>query len=454
MAAVLTVTGAALVVAHRRILTGNLDEALAAQAGAIAASAATGPLPATLVPGTDDDGIGQVVDAGGRVLAATPGDEGPAPIADPPAGATDRRTIDDVPGDPGVSYRVFSRRADGPGGPLVVHTAAPLDDIADSTALLARSLAVAVPAATALLAVVVWWLVGRTLRPVEAIRREVAGIGAGGAGLDRRVPVPAGDDEVARLARTMNAMLDRLEDASRRQQRFVADASHELRSPLARVRTEAGGRPRPPGSGPTRMPPPPACSPRSSPCSTWSTTCWRSPGPTPGSRPASAARSTSTTWSPARPAACGRGAGSAVDTRGVGAAQVVGDRDQLARAIGNVVDNAARHARSTVTLAVREDGGAAVVSVADDGPGIPPERRDEVFERFSRLDGARTAPTGGAGLGLAIAREIVVAHGGTIAVDPAHGPGARLVITLPLAPAPPVSPRPAEDRQPASPPTP
>src|SRR4029453_4478079 len=119
------------------------------------------------------------------------------------------------------------------------------------------SLAVAVPAATALLALVVWWLVGRTLRPGEAIRREGAGIGRrgpgrlgpggairrevagiGGRALDRRVPVPAGDDEVTRLARTMNGMLDRIEDAARRQQRVVADASHELGRPLARTRAE------------------------------------------------------------------------------------------------------------------------------------------------------------------------------------------------------------------------
>src|SRR4030095_15014753 len=104
-----------------------------------------------------------------------------------------------------------------------------LDDIRDSTTVLARSLAVAVPAATALLALVVWWLGGRPLRPVEAIRREVAGIG--GRALDRRVPVPAGDDEVARLARTMNGMLDRIEDAARRQQRFVAGGHPPLRSP-------------------------------------------------------------------------------------------------------------------------------------------------------------------------------------------------------------------------------
>jgi signal transduction histidine kinase len=315
----------------------------------------------------------------------------------------------------------------------------------------------------------VWWLVGRTLRPVEAIRREVAGIGAGGAGLDRRVPVPAGDDEVSRLARTMNGMLDRIEDAARRQQRFVADASHELRSPLARVRAEVE----------VDLAHPGGADPDATAASVLAEVvamqhlvddllalARADAGVDAGER-GPVDLDDLVDRQARRLRAAGR---VAVDSRGVSAAQVVGDRDQLARAIGNVVDNAARHARTTVTLAVREDGGTAVVSVADDGPGIPPERRDDVFERFHRLDGARTAPAGGAGLGLAIAREIVVAHGGTIVVDPAHGPGARLVITLPLAPspstaappagpsapppAPPVSPRPEADRQPASPPTP
>src|SRR5690606_33140564 len=128
--------------------------------------------------------------------------------------------------------------AGGPGADraVVVHVAAPTEDIGESTGALTRSLTVAIPAVALVLAALVWWLVGRTLRPVEAIRAEVADIG--GAELHGRVPVPGGDDEIARLARTMNGMLDRVEDAARRQQRFVADASHELRSPLTRIRSE------------------------------------------------------------------------------------------------------------------------------------------------------------------------------------------------------------------------
>jgi signal transduction histidine kinase len=120
-----------------------------------------------------------------------------------------------------------------------------------------------------------------------------------------------------------------------------------------------------------------------------------------------------------------------VDTTAVGPAQVAGNRAELTRAIGNVIDNAARHAGRVVQLAVAEQDGAALVVVTDDGPGIPEEQRERVFDRFTRLDEARTAGTGGAGLGLAIARDIVVRHGGSIEIDPAHPAGARVVITLP-----------------------
>ena len=129
-------------------------------------------------------------------------------------------------------YRVMTERRAG----VVIRTATPLDDVNDSVSTLIRGLSVAMPAAALLLAGLVWLLVGRVLSPVEQIRRQVAEIS--GSSLDRRVPEPATRDEVARLAQTMNLMLERLEASATRQQRFVADASHELRSPLARMRAE------------------------------------------------------------------------------------------------------------------------------------------------------------------------------------------------------------------------
>jgi signal transduction histidine kinase len=122
----------------------------------------------------------------------------------------------------------------------------------------------------------------------------------------------------------------------------------------------------------------------------------------------------------------------AVDLDG-GDVVVPGNADDLARAVGNVVDNAARYARAAVSIEVALRDGHGVVAVADDGPGIPDADRERVFERFTRLDAARGAGTGGNGLGLAIAREIVERHGGTIRVDSEHDGGARLVIELPVA---------------------
>lgn len=431
VAAVLTITGVALVGIQRRVLTENLDESLGQSAMSIATAVEAGEVPTPLPPVGDDDGIAQVV-VDGELVSATANAQGVPPLGEVLGSDTGVRTVDDFPTDDDSPYRVVTRLADGPDGEAEIRIAAPVDDIDDSTGLLTRSLAVAVPGATIVLACLVWWLVGRTLRPVEAVRREAAAIG--GAGLDRRVPVPAGDDEIARLARTLNGMLGRIEESSRRQQQFVADASHELRSPLARMRAEIE----------VDLAHPATADPGATSRSVLDETVGmqalvddllvlaRSDAGLAAAAPAQTVDLDEVVADQVlRLRAEGR---VAVDARGVGAAQVEGDAGRLGRALGNVVDNAVRHARSTVTITLAERDGDAVLAVSDDGPGIPADRRDEVFERFTRLDGARTSAAGGAGLGLAIARDIVTAHRGTIAVDPHHDGGARLVITLPLAP--------------------
>jgi signal transduction histidine kinase len=433
-AAVLGLTGFGLVTTQRRILTENLDESMGSTAASLAAEVADDAVPVRIPPVGDDDAIAQVV-VDGEVVGATATAAGVGPVVDVIGRDTGFRDVDDLPTDPGEPYRVLQRRAEGPEGTADIVVASPLDDIADSTGLLARSLFVAVPAVTAVLALLVWWLVGRTLRPVEAMRREAAAIG--GSALDRRVPQPDGDDEIARLARTLNQMLGRIEAAAQRQQQFVADASHELRSPLARMRAELEvDLAHPAGADP-------AATSRSVLAETIGMQALvddllvlarRDAG-------ASATRRRETVDLDAvvaeqvhrlRAEQVARGGPAAVvDTRGVGAAQVTGDPAALGRALGNVLDNASRHARTSITVTLAASDGAAVLAVADDGPGIPADRRDEVFERFSRLDDARAGGAGGTGLGLAIAREIVQDHGGTIAVDPDHRPGARVVIRLP-----------------------
>ncbi len=125
------------------------------------------------------------------------------------------------------------------------------------------------------------------------------------------------------------------------------------------------------------------------------------------------------------------GTGVSLDTSAVSGARVLGDRDALARVVQNLLDNALRYARTRVrvTLTTTDE---AELTVADDGPGIPPDQRERVFQRFTRLDDARSRDTGGTGLGLAIVRDVVTRHSGTVSIEDA-GPGARFVIRLPLA---------------------
>ena len=326
------------------------------------------------------------------------------------------------------SYRHVSRRFTAGGRELVVRVAAPLDDVDESVGALVASLAIIIPAVTAILAALVWMLVGRTLRPVERIRTEVSGIGL--RELDRRVPQPPGRDEIARLAMTMNEMLDRLDVSSRQQQRFIADASHELRTPLARIRSELELAQREGDAADHEL---------------VASLLEEVDG---------LQRLTEDLLVLARldagvPAHPGRpvdlddvvleevrafdNKGRSVDTRQVSAAQVVGHRDQLRRVVGNLLDNAVRHAAATVTLSLAETDSVVTLSVADDGPGIPAERRADVFERFRRVDEARAVGRGGTGLGLAIARDLVEQHGGTITVDPDYDAGARFVVTLPAS---------------------
>jgi signal transduction histidine kinase len=301
---------------------------------------------------------------------------------------------------------------------------------------LLRSLLVAVPASTAVLAGLVWLLVGRVLRPVEAIRTQVDTISA--SRLDRRVPEPPTADEVARLAHTMNAMLDRLAGSAEQQRRFVADAAHELRSPLARVRAELEV---------DRAHPAVADLPVTHASVLAETVRLQqlvddllllARGDA-GALDIARAVPVDLDDVVEQQAAARRGTGGPrIETRGVAPVQVLGNGAQLGRAVGNLLDNAVRHARATVTVTL--DGGtdgAAVLTVADDGPGVPPDAHEVVFERFTRLDDARSARDGGTGLGLAIARDIAERHGGTLTLADDGSPGARFVLRLPVQrPAP------------------
>jgi signal transduction histidine kinase len=275
-----------------------------------------------------------------------------------------------------------------------------------------------------------WWVTARALRPMEAIRRQFTEVST--HHLDRRVPVPRRDTEIARLARTMNATLDRLQDSVEQQRRFTADASHELRTPLSALRAELEIALTRPGE------------------TDWPAVVERAAGDTvrlqhltddllmlarldagaalrDGARPLDLARLVREE--------CARRALPAHLTLTVpdGTPVVVPGREPLlTRILANLLDNAERYAaaRITVTLTPGPGVGTAVLTVADDGPGIPAEDRARVFESFTRLDDARGRATGGTGLGLAIAARIAALHRGTLTIADSRE-GACFLLTLP-----------------------
>jgi signal transduction histidine kinase len=293
------------------------------------------------------------------------------------------------------------------------------------------SLAVALPLLALLVGLVVWALTGWALRPVEAIRSEVAELSA--TDLRRRVPEPAASDEIGRLARTMNEMLARLEASSRRQRQLVADVSHELRNPLAALKAQLEvASEHPGGAGPSMLAGSVAEVDRMGLLVEDLLTLARFDE---GMQRLRLSEVDLDELVLAEAGRLERDARIEISLRGVSAARVLGDEAKLARVVRNLSDNALRYARSRVSFSVSEEGGWCELGVADDGPGVPEADRQRIFERFVRLDTARPHEGAGAGLGLAIVREIVAAHGGEVWVDDAR-PGARFVVRLPLLSVP------------------
>jgi signal transduction histidine kinase len=290
------------------------------------------------------------------------------------------------------------------------------------------------PLLLAALALIAWRVIGWTLQPVEQLRAGAEKISrtrrisrlAG----SERLPVPPAADEIRALAVTLNEMLDRLAEAQKRQRSFVADAAHELRSPVASIQAQLEVAQRL-GEG--------------------------------GTLPADLmmdvkrlsglvedllllARADADTRPPARLLPVDAGDLVSQVVRAYSDARVpvtvavceqltvMGDAEELRRAVGNLIDNAVRHARTRVAVAAFLDRDQAVISVSDDGPGIAPEDRERIFERFTRLDDARGRNSGGAGLGLAIVRELITRAGGSVVLTDAEPPwNTRAQLRLPTA---------------------
>jgi len=419
----LAAASVALVVLLGRSLTSDVRDTAAARVDGIAAAIERGDAP-NLEVGEFDDEFVQVLGTDGQVVTSSANVEGEPALA--LIDDDGESHLDRVPFEDGA-FLAVGRGASSAGGTSTVIVGRSLDDVQEATRAATGLLLLGVPVLVLVVGLVTWWITARALWPVESIRAEVERITAGGLG--RRVPEPATGDEVARLATTMNRMLAGLESAETRQRRFVSDAAHELRSPVASIRQHAE----------VAIAHPDATSSRELAglvhrenlrverlVDDLLLLARLDEGVGPGADQvdlddvvlAEAARlraSTSLT----------------VDTTGVGPARVIGRSGELERLVRNLADNAARHAERVVSLALVDDGGRAVFRVDDDGSGVDPSERDRVFDRFVRLDAARSRDGGGAGLGLAIVRAVAEAHGGRVELDSRLGAGAAFTISIP-----------------------
>ncbi|MFS8198872.1 ATP-binding protein [Streptomyces sp. CWNU-52B] len=309
-------------------------------------------------------------------------------------------------------------------GTLTVHAGAPLTAEQEAVSTALTVMLIGFPLLLALVALVTWLVTRRALRPVEGIRGEMAAITAS-EDLTRRVPVPDTHDEVARLARTTNETLAALEQSVERQRRFVADASHELRSPIASLRTQLEV-----GAAHPELLDVGGAVEDTVRLQRLAADLLLLARLDAGERPADARFDLAAL---VRTEAGQRAGDRVAVSVAADTVDVSGSRGQLARVLGNLLDNAQRHTRSSVAVTVRRAGEWAVLEVADDGAGVPADECERVFERFVRLDEARARDDGGAGLGLAIARDVAVRHGGSLTVREAPAGGALFELRLPVA---------------------
>ena len=418
-----------------------LDDLATARVAVVADLVAADRVPDAL-PVVEPGEVAQVLDAAGGVLATSSNASRTLPLL-----SLDELTALRAAAGEGVavatsaggayqsSARVAVRAATWRGEDVTVVVGLPLGEVQGLLRALRLALLTVVPLLTALCAAAVWVVLGRALRPVEQLRAAAAGVAAsGGPGA---LPVPAADDELAALARTLNEMLDRLDAAAARQRTFVADAAHELRSPLAALRVTLDvARLHPEAQDPAEL-----ADEISAEVSRMSTLVddlllLARLGAAPGRRGPVDLRAV------AEEVAAGV-AGGRVPVEVVGTGQVSGDRDRTARVLCNLVENGVRHAATRVRVTVSDGPAGAQVVVEDDGAGVAPADRERVFERFVRLDEARQREAGGSGLGLAIARELAREQGGDVLLGDGALGGLAARLMLPAGAA--TDPRPHPD---------
>jgi len=427
VAVALTLSAVALVVLVDRTVGQSITAAVLTQADEVAGEMQNGISDEAVARA--EEGVRVQVARGREVVAASRSLSGKAPLssATPAVGETVIETIDGAPlGRPGVRYRVVVLGLDRATGATRVIAMQSLTVASDARDLVLRLAAVGVPLLLLVVGAATYLSVGRALLPVEGIRARTAEISA--ADLSARVPVPASRDEVSALARTMNGMLERLEASAAAQRAFVSDAGHEMRSPLAAIRTEVEVVQRAGLSDRTLSDLLGETGRLEQLVADLLLLARADEGATPQRR-----TDVDLDDLLEEERLRLRNRPDLTVTAEVAPARVVGDRSGLARVVRNVVDNAARHAAGRLHLASGTDGERAWIEITDDGPGIPEADRSRVFERFVRLDDARAREVGGSGLGLAIVRELVRAAGGQVGIDDAGPlPGAHVRVELPV----------------------
>ncbi len=423
MAVVLTAVGAFVYLRLSDSLVEQIDESLEARAATLSQvvrSAGTGaPL------GGGDEEFAQLIGPDGSVVAASRGfSADPLVSGELTTGTTLEREVD-LPEEPGVSARLLA--VSSTDGVLVV--GASLEDRDEALDGLLAQLLIGGPIALLLASGAAYLLAGAALRPVEFMRARAAGISAETAA--QRLPLPEARDEIFRLGQTLNAMLARLEEGLRRERRFVADAGHELRTPLALLQTElelALRRPRTPQELEAAL--------RSASDEVDRLTLLAEDLLVLASseegvlqiRPTDLEAKELLESVARRFSSRAEAEGRSLDVSAPERLPIRGDRVRLEQALGNLVDNALRHGAGSVRVAAEPENETITLRVGDEGPGFPPEFLPHAFERFSRADAARAR--GGAGLGLAIVEAVARAHGGSVEASTSETCGA--VVTLRL----------------------
>ncbi len=436
-AVLLTVGSVLLVSTLESRLTEASDRLSRSRVDDLLALARSGDLPQTL-RNVDDNGVAQVVAADRTVLAASPNLTGNPAIADLHPGRRAATSTFQAPDDNEIeTYRFWYASGPSPDGTVTVYVGNGLEAVSEASAALRRALWLGVPVVLALLGVVIWLLLGRAIGRLDRIRAEVERISE--TNLSARVAGDGVDDEVGRLAATMNAMLERLDVAAQRQRDFVADVSHDLQSPLAaqRVALEVAlSRPEAVDTNQLRADVLGATADMERLVDDLLVVA--SIDADQASAPALIDLDSVVLEEAAR---ARTSEAVQIDTAAVSAAPTYANAEDVRRVVRNLLDNASAHARTRVVLTVgllddfAAEGagdlvaGCAQLLVADDGPGVPVEHQERIFDRFYRAQSARSRDSG-SGLGLSIARGLAKRNGGRLDLMEAHA-GTTMRLLLP-----------------------